>query len=162
MHRTLASSLYFSFLFVSSLDWLMLECALRLFCCSFLNKVSVVNMVANWMNIGRINAFKTMRTLRALRPLRALSRFQGMRVYQFLYFFIILLRVVWSPPSHYFASLVHVWVKQFCTLLFAVLSVCSNINPCTPSNFLLVPFVYPAHDFACVWNCMTACMCVRV
>lgn len=43
-------------------------------------KVSVVNLVANWMNIGRIQAFKTMRTLRALRPLRALSRFQGMRV----------------------------------------------------------------------------------
>ena len=44
-----------------------------------------MNLVANWLNIGKIQAFKTMRTLRALRPLRALSRFQGMRVLDFFF-----------------------------------------------------------------------------
>ena len=43
-------------------------------------KVSVINLIATWFGVARIQAFKTMRTLRALRPLRALSRFQGMRV----------------------------------------------------------------------------------
>lgn len=43
-------------------------------------KVSVINLIATWFGVAKIQAFKTMRTLRALRPLRALSRFQGMRV----------------------------------------------------------------------------------
>lgn len=40
----------------------------------------MINLIATWFGVARIQAFKTMRTLRALRPLRALSRFQGMRV----------------------------------------------------------------------------------
>ena len=66
-----------------------------------------MNLVANWMNIGRIQAFKTMRTLRALRPLRALSRFQGMRVLPFYHFSLnlhcscvhhcVLCLLVWHP-----------------------------------------------------------------
>ncbi|KAI1296926.1 Sodium channel protein para [Halotydeus destructor] len=47
---------------------------------SSMTLVSVVNAIATWAGMGKIQAFKTMRTLRALRPLRAMSRMQGMRV----------------------------------------------------------------------------------
>lgn len=46
-------------------------------------QVSVLNLGASFLNMAKIQAFKTMRTLRALRPLRAMSRMQGKRSSEF-------------------------------------------------------------------------------
>ncbi len=43
-------------------------------------QVSVIGLVARWVNYDQIGSMRVLRTLRALRPLRAVSRFAGIRV----------------------------------------------------------------------------------
>uniref|UniRef100_A0A8D3CY63 Sodium channel protein n=1 Tax=Scophthalmus maximus TaxID=52904 RepID=A0A8D3CY63_SCOMX len=46
----------------------------------FIVDISLISLVANWLDFSDLGPIKSLRTLRALRPLRALSRFEGMRV----------------------------------------------------------------------------------
>lgn len=46
------------------------------------NQMSILNLLASYIGMGDVAAFRVLRTLRGLRPLRAMSRLKSMRVSQ--------------------------------------------------------------------------------